>query len=408
MNITTLWRKIMIQLRLLMLLFIPILFISGCTTEPLKADQQREEVIPVQAEEVVLAPFSQRLELSGRSRSKQDLPILAPTPMKVKEVYVQVGQEVKEGDILLQFEDEQARTQLKDAQRQVEQLENALADVEKIQREAAQAAQATQAENQETIERAQAVLDGAQTGAVTMLDLLQASTQLLLLQNQMQTIQGNALSSVNPTQLNLQLEQAKAQVKLAEQAVEQLSITAPFDGVITARHIEPKGVATPSFPLLQLSQLQQIIVDVQVGSTQVDQLKAGMKAYVLFEGEQEPIEATLDTLSPGVGIQGNLYQAQIRLNNQERSLLPGKLAKIEVEVKHFEQSLLVPVQAVFFQEDQAHVYAVQNDRALLKEIQLGERNRTYYRVLGGLEENELVITTGRDQVTDGKTVYLQK
>lgn len=398
----------MIQLRFLILLFIPILFVSGCTTEPLKADRQQEEVIPVQAEEVIQAPFSQRLELSGRSRSKQDLPILAPTPMKVKEVHVLVGQEVKEGDILLQFEDKQARSQLEDAQRQVKQLKNALAEAENIQRQTGQAAQATQAENQETLERAQAVLGGAQTGAVTMLDLLQASTELLLIQNQMQTIQGNALGSINPAQLNLQLEQAKAQVRLAEQAVEQLTIRAPFDGVITARHIEPKGVSTPNTPLLQLSQLDQIIIDVQVGSTQVDQLTAGMKVYVLFEGQQQPIEATLDTLSPGVGIQGNLYQAQIQLDNQERSLLPGKRAKIEAEVTYVEQSLLVPVQAVFFQEDDAHVYTVKNDRALLKEIQLGERNRTYYQILGGLEEKELVITTGRDQVTDGNTVYLQK
>jgi HlyD family secretion protein len=398
----------MIHIRLLMLLFISILFISGCTTEPLEADDKQEEVIPVQAEKVFQAPFSQFLELSGRSRSKQDLPILAPTPMKVKEVHVHVGQEIKEGDILLDFENEQARTQLKDAQRQVEQLEDALAEVESMQRQARQAAEIMQLENQEALNRAQAVLDGAQTGAVTILDLLQASTQLLLLQNQMQTLQGDALGSINPGQLNLQLEQAKAQAKLAQQAVEQLTITAPFDGVITARHIEPMGVATPNIPLLQLSQLDQIIVDVQVGSTQIDQLKAGMKVLVLFEGKSQQIEATLDTLSPGVGVQGNLYQAQIRLDNQERSLLPGKHAKVDVELKHYEQSLLVPVQAVFFQEEQPSVYIVNNDRALLKKIQLGERNRDYYRVLEGLEEDELVVTTGRDQVTDGKTVYLQK
>jgi HlyD family secretion protein len=398
----------MIQIRLFMLLFISMLFISGCTTEPLEADDNQEEVIPVQADQVIKAPFSQLLELSGRSRSKQDLPILSPSPFKVKEVHVRVGQAVKEGDILLHFEDQQAQAHLEDAQRQVTQLENALAEVENMQRQARQAAEITQSENQEALERAQAILDGAQTGAVTMLDLLQASTQLLLLQNQMQNIQGNALGSINPTQLNLQLEQSKTQVRLAEQAVEQLTITAPFDGIITARHIEPKGVATPNIPLLQLSQLDQIIVDVQVGSTQVDQLKAGMKTFVLFEGKEQQIEARLDTLSSGVGVQGNLYQAQIILDNQERTLIPGKRAKILVELKHYEQSLLVPVQAVFFHEEQPYVYTVKNDRALLKKIQLGERNRNYYRVLGDLEENELVITTGQEQVTDGKTVYLQK
>jgi HlyD family secretion protein len=402
------WRKTMVQLRIFISLFFVIFLISGCTTEPLEADDQKEEIIPVRAEKVTQAPFSEVLKLSGRSRSKQSVPILSPSPMTVKNVLVQVGQEVKEGDILLQFDDGQARKQLKNAQSQVNQLKETLAEMERLQRQALQATEAAQAESQEALERAQAVINGAQTGAVTMLDLLQASTQLLVLQNQMQTLQGSAAANINPTQLQIQLEQAKAQVRLAEQVIEQLTVKAPFDGVITARHIEPQGLAVPNIPLLQISQLDQIIVDVQVGSTQIDQLETGMKANVLFEGEQQPIEAILDVLSPGVGLQGNLYQAQIRLDNQERNLYPGKLAKIEVIVKHYEDARLVPVQAVFFQEDQPHVFTVKNNQAQLKEIQLGERNSSYYRVLSGLEVNELVVTTGRDKVTDGRTVYLQK
>lgn len=397
----------MTQFRVPIIVIIFFVLLSGCTTKPLESSDRQEEVIPVRTDLIVQSSFSETLELSGRSKSRQDLPILTPTPITVKEVPVQVGQKVNEGDILIQFDDQQARTQLTEARIQVERLEQGVAEAERLQREAMSAAQVAQAESQEALDRAQAILDGAQTGAVTILDLLQASTQLLLLQNQLQ-ISPNALQNINPAQLQIQLEQARAQVRLAEQALDQLTVTAPFAGTITARHIEPKGIALPNIPLLQLSQLDQIIVELQVGSTQINQLQTGLKALVLFEGHQRPIEASLDFLSPGVGPQGNLYQAQIILDNRDHQLSPGKLVKVDVEVKHYEDALLVPVQAVFFQENKSFIYIVEEDHAFIREVQLGERNRSYYRVISGLEKDEMVITTGRVRVTDGRRVYIQK
>lgn len=80
------------QYRLPILLIICILIINGCTTKPLESADQEKEVIPVKTGLVIQSSFSQTLELSGRSRSKQDLPILSPSPMVVKKVPVQVGQ----------------------------------------------------------------------------------------------------------------------------------------------------------------------------------------------------------------------------------------------------------------------------------------------------------------------------
>jgi HlyD family secretion protein len=396
-----------VPIRVSIIVIICILLLSGCTTKPLESADQQEEVIPVRTDLVIQASFSETIELSGRSKSRQDLPILTPTPMTVKEVPFKVGERVNEGDVLIQFDDQQAKTQLTEARNQVKRLEQGVAEAERLQREALSAAQVAQAEGQEALDRAQAILDGAQTGAVTILDLLQASTQLLLLQNQLQ-LSPDALQNVNPAQLQIQLEQARGQVRLAEEALDQLTVTAPFAGVITARQIEPKGVAIPNVPLLQLSQLDQIIVELQVGSTHINQLQTGMKAFVLLEGQQQPIEATLDFLSPGVGLQGNLYQAQIILDNKEQQLYPGKLAKVEVEVDHYENALLVPVQAVFFQENKSFIYTVEENLASIREIQLGERNRSFYRVISGIEKDEQVITTGRERVTDGRRVYIQK
>lgn len=394
--------------RFFIYLFVYIVFLIGCTTKPLESVEQ-EEIIPVRVENVEKDTFINLLELSGRTKGKQEFPIFAPSPIQVEQVYVQLGQEVKQGDKLLQFSNPELEGQLQEAQSQVAQLEEGVTQLEEMRKEAQKAQEQLTNQSQESIERAQAILNGAQTGAVTMFDLLEASTQLLLMQNQLQNIgDPNQLTAFSPQQLVIQQEQANAQVRTLKRAIEQLTVNAPFDGVITVKNIGANEMALPNTPLLQLSNVEQITVDMQVGSTQVNQLKQGMKARIWVEGKNQPIEARLDALSPGVSIQGNLYQAQIFLDNQDRALFPGQFVKIEVETEHIEDALLVPVQAIFFQDDQAFVYTVEEKKAIRKKINIGERSRNSYHVLSGLSEQDVVITLGQERVTDGRTVYIQK
>lgn len=379
--------------------------ISGCTTKPLES-QDTEDRVPVRIEEAIRGTFSQHVELAGRTKSRIDFPIIAPSPLMVKEIYVQIGDEVKEGASLLLFDDEEAQQQLTEARKQLATLEKNVKDLQALQQQALEANRAIQQESEESVRRAQALIEGSQTGAVTMLDLLQASTQLLVRQNQMQNLPD--MSALQPAQLELQVEQARTQIRMAEESIQRLTIKAPFDGVITLRNIEAKGVAVPNYPILQISNLDQIVIELQVGSTQIGQLQQGQKASVLIEGANEALEASLDYLSPGIGPQSPLYQAQIILDNQERRLFPGQLATVQLETLVMEEALLIPVQAVFFEDEKSFVYLVQEQKAVKKEVQLGERNQSHYVVLSGLDEQDPVITMGRERLTEGRLVYIQK
>jgi HlyD family secretion protein len=397
------------RIAVLLLLLILTLYTGGCGTKPLEAKND-EELVPVSVQNIVKGPFIQTTELIGHSRSKHNLAILAPSPMKVKQVHAQLGDKVKKGAPLIQFEDEEAKEQLKIANRNLTLLKHNIVKVEQSQQQAFQARQEMVNKSQKALERAQTVINGAQTGAFTMLDLVQVSTQLLLLQSQIQgmSVIGPSIEQLNPAQLQLQLEQARAQVRLAKENVDQHIINAPFSGSVTLRNIEPNEMAMPNIPILQISSLEQIIIDLQVGSSQIDQLKTGQKAFVLFEGDQRPIEASLDALSPGAGFQSPLFQAQIYLDNTERILFPGKLATVTIETTSIDQALLVPSRSVFFIEDKPYVYVVQENKAKRRELHLGERNKSHYLVLSGLKENDKVIVSGRERVTDGREVYVQK
>ncbi len=317
-----------------------ILLLGGCAEPPIVSEEQ-EEVIPVQTEQVKKEPFSEIVELSGRARSKQDFPVFAPTGMMIEQVYVQIGDDVRAGDPLLLL---------------------------------TQALGGGGAMGQAALKRAQALLDGAQTGAVTMLEL--ETARQLLSQNE---------------------SAAKEEPRF---------IFAPFDGVITLLNAQSGSMVSENIPVLQLSNLDQLVVDLQVGSSYIHQLQAGMKAYVWFDHLDKPVEASLDALSPGVSAEGNFYQAQINLSNVERTIFPGMLARVEVETQYYEDALLVPTESVFFQDEEAFVYKVQDGEAQLQTIKVNGRNPTHYRVLAGLKEGEQVVTLGRERLSDGRKVYV--
>ncbi len=109
--------------------------ISGCTTKPLES-QDTEDRVPVRIEEAIRGTFSQHVELAGRTKSRIDFPIIAPSPLMVKEIYVQIGDEVKEGASLLLFDDEEAQQQLTEARKQLATLEKNVKDLQALQQQA--------------------------------------------------------------------------------------------------------------------------------------------------------------------------------------------------------------------------------------------------------------------------------
>lgn len=391
-------RKLLFPVQLLLYMIILI----GCTTSPLES-KQPIDVFSVQVEKVKKDTFVETLTLGGLTKAKQDFPVMVTTPSMVEEVYVQQGQRVKQGERLLRLHHPELESQISLAQRQVTLLEQALNQTKEM--DAAIVREELWKEYQEVLKKTEALVKGAQTGAVTMLDLLQTSTELLLIQSQLQTAVGLAQEEQRG-QLLWQYEQAKQQLESLEQLKEGLIIKAPFSGVITMLNVAANELAIPQTPLLNLADLDQLLVQAPLNLTQLNRLKEGMPANIWFEEQGLAVQTTIHSISTG-NIPGNAYAA-FMLDNQEANLLPGQLVKIEVETERTEDALLVPVQAVTFKEDAAYVFTVSGDTARKKDVTLGKRNEEYYEVLSGLTEKDLVIVQGKERVIDGSKVSIQK
>jgi len=187
--------------------------------------------------------------------------------------------------------------------------------------------------------------------------LRQALTALQYAQTQgrnMMPIQGEQIA-VNRGQLAA----AQAQVRLLETEIAQTNVTAPFSGVVTQRLLDPGAFASPNQPVVRVSQIDTVYVNVNVPDDDLPFVHA--RTPVTFStsslGNKSYKAAVMDVNATPT--QGTLsYRARVRVANPNDLLRGGMLVSVTVRKELHRGAVVVPRTAVFQSDSGANVYTV--------------------------------------------------
>lgn len=208
------------------------------------------------------------------------------------------------------------------------------------------------------------------------------------------------------------LAAAKADVEKDRTLLAYTQITAPFDGVITHRYVDPgaliqSGTAsqTQSLPLVRVSDNYKLRLDFPVSVGYVKDIRLG-----------DPVEVRVDSLG-GKSFTGRISRftdqvdedtrtmmTEIEVPNPNLEIMPGMYANVVLPVEKRPQVLTVPIQAVSGDEKPT-VYVVNSQQAIEERpVTLGLETPSMYEVTAGLKEGDLVMIGNRSEVTPGKKV----
>jgi multidrug efflux pump subunit AcrA (membrane-fusion protein) len=209
---------------------------------------------------------------------------------------------------------------------------------------ALEAARAAYVQAQQTVNSSQE----AQRQASVALDMAKAQgTNAVPIQNQ-------AIAGARAT-----YKSAQAQVKVLQTEIAQTSLIAPFDGVITQRLLDPGGFAGPNQPILQISQVAQVYVNVNVPDNAL--------GYV---HKQTPVTFTSSSI-PGRTFRGRIYdvnatpttgtlsyRARVVMENPDDALRGGMLVSVSVQKESHPNAIVVPLAALVQTATGSGVYTV--------------------------------------------------
>jgi HlyD family secretion protein len=154
--------------------------------------------------------------------------------------------------------------------------------------------------------------------------------------------------------------QAQGSVAQYRTAIGQTELTAPFDGVVTNRALDPGGFASPNQAIYQISQIDPVYVDFNVKDTDLAYVHPGTQ--VSFTASSQPGRRYAGTVfsvnavpAPGT----LLYRARIVKANPDFSLRGGVLVSVRITTQLHPDVLSVPRQAIVIQGNRGTIYAVQ-------------------------------------------------
>src|SRR5215472_12791377 len=187
----------------------------------------------------------------------------------------------------------------------------------------------------------------------------------------------NAVSARDSAHANL--TQAQVNTRLAEMSYGYASVSAPFDGIITARTVSigeyVGGTSTPTV-LATIVQISPIYVNFNVGEDDVIRVREEMRRRNLTPQDLKklPIEVglqteqgyphrgTLDYAAPTINTSTGTLPVRGILENADRALLPGNFVRVRVSIGHaLENALLVPETALGTDQSGRYLVVVGND-----------------------------------------------
>ena len=185
---------------------------------------------------------------------------------------------------------------------------------------------------------------------------------------------------------------------------------APVDGVVSERLVAPGASVSPQTSLLTLVPPSlELLVNVE--ESQLGQVAEGQKVQLevpaypnqIFTGTVRSIAPTLDTKSRTAAV-------RVEPNDDANKLRAGMFARLNIITAARENTLLVPRQAVLSTAAGTlpSVMTIDGDgRVRKQQIRLGIQNEQFVEVVGGLNEGQLVATSGLNSLADGDIVAPQ-
>jgi HlyD family secretion protein len=334
--------------------------------------------------------------LDGQIAPVQESTLSSPQSGNVAAVYVNEGQHVGRGQVVAKLDDSTLRASLAQQEAIVQQQSAQLGS-------ATLQAPVTAAQASNTVVTAQQQLAAAQNGVATAqaayqsaLSTYNADRQLLaqgyVAQTQFdaaraqyvqaQQALNNAREALRQAQTGLryaqtqggnavpiqrqqiavnqgQLAAAQAQVRLLETQIAQTSIVSPFDGVVTQRLLDPGAFASPNQPVVRVSQIDTVYVNVNVPDDDLPYVRTGTPVTFTTSslGNQQFRAAVMDVNATPT--QGTLsYRARVRVPNPGDRLRGGMLVSVNVRKEFHPNAIVVPRTAVFQSDTGSNVYTV--------------------------------------------------
>ncbi len=390
------------------------LIVAGCIVAGLLPRMSREKVLAsgsaaaTDQETIVIASpahyaaSKDAIDLPGDLQPIVESPIFARADGYLKTRKVDIGDRVKAGQLMAEIETPELDQQITQAKAALAQSQSALREL------------------QADIELSRANLDLAKVtlqrwehlsakGAVSKQEHDEKQADYAVKKAQTDRAEASLATARDTVRAN------QANVMRLEQMKAFASVTAPFDGIVTARNVDigtliTAGSGSSTKEMYRVAKITPLRIFVNVPQTYVEEIHSGQTAELRVQEQPGKVfPARVTNISDSLDANSRAMLVILETPNAAGILYPGMYAQVRFTAAKAKPSLRVPGDAVMLTKNGPRVALVGPDQtAHFRSVTIGQDLGSEVEIAAGLHEGELVISNPSDAVQEGVHVEVRK
>ncbi len=389
----------------ILLLSLPLIVaaLAGCGAprEAQAATPSQEPRRVVAAARAVRRNLDQGMVVTGELTPFQEVEVMSKVAGYVRHMYVDVGDAVRQGQVLAVLEVPEMNDDLVRAGAAIQRNR---ADLQRSEDEVRRAETAHELAHL-TFNRLQSV-SKSRPGLVAQQEIDDALTRDHMAEAQVAAAR-SALAAAQE-----QIKVSEAEQNKFKTLIDYSRVVAPFAGVVTRRYANDgamiqAGVAsqTQAMPIVRLSQNSLLRVVVPVPESAAGVVHQGSAVEIRVPSLQRSFPGKVARIAERIDTSTRTMRTEIDVPNPGGTLIPGMYAEVSLSLARSDQALAVPLTALVEEGGRKSVWTVDAESRLqARQVTTGLETPDFIEIKTGLQEGDIVISAVRGQFRTGQTV----
>jgi RND family efflux transporter MFP subunit len=202
----------------------------------------------------------------------------------------------------------------------------------------------------------------------------------------------------------------RAQVSVASSRVGETRITAPYDGVVIARRLDPGALVGPgTSPILVVGNVDKLKVFVSLDERRGVLVQTGQKAALRMDALPDKVfETSVFRVYPTYDSATRTVDVDLRIDNAEHLLKPGMFGRATIVVGVHPNAVVVPTASVTVSAGKRWAFVLDGDKVRRREVSVGVDDGDILEITAGVTAGEEVVSVGMDNISNGSTVRVAR
>lgn len=354
---------------------------------------------------VKLGSIQNTLDETGTVFSKRVNTFYSDMSQRVKTLNISVGDKVKKGDIILVY-DNNYDLEIERANKQIDAITATYnetvkgADFQEVSnmKLSISTIERNLSFERNNLEKLKALYEN---NAVSLTEYEEAENNVATIENQLQEAKNNydlllqGVSANVKKQYESQIDEIMIQIQILEKNLEQSSIKAEFDGVITELNVSQGGMTQPGVPVVEMQDENNLGIYVEVLAEDAAKTVVGMPFIIDAHGESKELKINriypkAEKKTSELGVEQKRVRIEANLEDGQSFKL-GAEVDVSIILEKKDNVLLVDKEAVYEKDQKKYVTVIEGEKEIEKQITIGLENDELAEVVTGLNESETVL-----------------